>query len=65
MAILITGGTGFVGLNLAQQLSAIGEKVVLMAPKAMPIAQQNLLEELGINYDFCSGSVSQVTDLNH
>ena len=46
MAILITGGTGFVGLNLAQQLSAIGEKVVLMAPQAMPIAQQNLLEEL-------------------
>jgi nucleoside-diphosphate-sugar epimerase len=65
MAILITGGTGFVGLNLAQQLSVIGEKVVLMAPKAMPIAQQNLFEQLGINYDFCSGSVSQVTDLNH
>jgi len=65
MAILITGGTGFVGLNLVQDLSAIGEKVILMAPKAMPIAQQNLLEALGVNYDFCSGSVSQVTDLNH
>ena len=31
MSILITGGTGFVGLNLAEHLLADGEDVILFA----------------------------------
>jgi UDP-glucuronate 4-epimerase len=38
MAILISGGTGFVGLNLAEALLARGEHVVLVAVDAPPPA---------------------------
>ena len=36
--ILVTGGAGFVGLNLAEQLSARGETVVLYDLSAPPPA---------------------------
>jgi nucleoside-diphosphate-sugar epimerase len=38
MAVLISGGTGFVGLNLAEALLARGEHVVLLALDAPPPA---------------------------
>lgn len=65
MAILITGGNGFVGLNLAQELSNCGERVVLMAPNAMPIKFQNLLEQFGVSYEFCKGNVTQEADIHY
>lgn len=37
MAILITGGTGFLGLHVAERLCALGEKVVLFGADAPPI----------------------------
>ena len=36
MAVLLTGGTGFVGLNVAEALLARGETVVLHALDAPP-----------------------------
>ena len=35
MSILITGGTGFVGLNLAEHLLADGEDVILFALRGL------------------------------
>ena len=36
MAVLVTGGTGFLGLNLAEALLAAGETVVLHGHVAPP-----------------------------
>lgn len=36
MAVLVTGGTGFIGLNVAEALLARGRRVVLFAPEDMP-----------------------------
>jgi len=43
MTTLITGGTGFVGLNLAEQLLLRGEQVVLFGPDTPPAGAQRLL----------------------
>ena len=40
--ILLTGGTGFVGLNVAEQLAARGEKVVLFDLSPPPARQSPL-----------------------
>lgn len=36
MAILITGGSGFIGLNAAEHLLGRGEEVVLFGPAPPP-----------------------------
>ena len=38
MAVLITGGAGFVGLNLVEQLLKRGENVVIFGPSPPPLA---------------------------
>ena len=38
MAVMVTGGTGFVGLNLLEALLARGEHVVVLAPDRVPDA---------------------------
>jgi UDP-glucuronate 4-epimerase len=38
MAVMVTGGTGFVGLNLVEALLRRGEAVVVVAPDAVPAA---------------------------
>ncbi len=38
MAVMVTGGTGFVGLNLVEALLARGARVVVVAPDAVPDA---------------------------
>ena len=59
MIVLITGGTGFVGLNLAQQLCKNGFKPVLMALAPMTIAMQQQLLQEGISFDFFAWLWSQ------
>ncbi len=41
MAVMVTGGTGFVGLNLVEALLARGEQVVVVAPDAVPAAARS------------------------
>lgn len=36
MAVLITGGTGFIGLSVAEALASNGRKVVLFGPEPLP-----------------------------
>jgi nucleoside-diphosphate-sugar epimerase len=36
MSVLLTGGSGFIGLNLAEVLLAAGERVVIFAPGPLP-----------------------------
>jgi len=64
MIVLITGGTGFVGLNLAQQLCNKGFKPVLMALAPMTLAMQQQLMQAGISFDFFQGSVTHPGDLD-
>ncbi|SMC61403.1 NAD-dependent epimerase/dehydratase family protein [Polynucleobacter kasalickyi] len=64
MIVLITGGTGFVGLNLAQQLCKKGFKPVLMALAPMSFKLQQQLMQANISFDFFQGSVSNSADLD-
>jgi len=46
MTVLITGGAGFVGLNIAEKLLGTGESVVLFGLEAAPEAAINLFNTL-------------------
>ena len=46
MPILITGGSGFVGLNIAATLLAANEHVVLYGPDRPPAAAERHLRSL-------------------
>jgi nucleoside-diphosphate-sugar epimerase len=46
MAVLITGGTGFVGINLVEQLLADGEHVHLFAVGGLPAMAKGCLADL-------------------
>ena len=43
MAILVTGGTGFVGLNVVEALLARGEEVVMFDRGAPPQSGRTIL----------------------
>jgi len=57
MTTLITGGTGFVGLNLAEQLLRRGEQVVLFGPDALPPGAQALLGDVAGQLAVVQGDV--------
>lgn len=65
MAILITGGTGFVGLNLTEQLRARGETVVLFGPIAPPPAFLSAVAGNDHRVHIARGSVLVPADLDH
>lgn len=64
MSILITGGTGFVGLNIAQYLSNLKITPVLMS--ALPFSKEirQALHNQGVNFEYFQGSVTNQEDLN-
>lgn len=64
MAILITGGTGFVGLNLTEQLRARGESVVLFGPIAPPPAFFAAVAGNDHRVHIARGSVLSAADLD-
>jgi nucleoside-diphosphate-sugar epimerase len=64
MTVLITGGAGFVGLNVAEQLLARGEDVVLFGPSPPPAAALAMLGQSGGSLRVAEGDVSVAADLN-
>lgn len=57
MTVLITGGAGFVGLNVAEQLLGAGESVVSLGLDAPPAAARAALESLPGNLTLVCGDV--------
>ncbi len=53
MAVLITGGTGFIGVNIAEELTEMGIDVVLLDMNELPEeAKRSLNKRKGKNYFF-------------
>ena len=65
MRVLIAGGQGFVGLNLAEQLLTQGHAVALFGPNSAPSSFKSSLEDLPGELMIMDGDVSQVADLEH
>jgi nucleoside-diphosphate-sugar epimerase len=57
MSVLVTGGAGYVGLNVVQALLARGERVVLLDAGAMPAAAQRALAPHAANLDIVRADV--------
>lgn len=57
MTVLITGGSGFVGLNIAERLLARGDTVVAFGPEPPPAAAIEQFGRLPGTYLFESGDV--------
>lgn len=64
MAILVTGGAGFVGLNIAEQLLARGDAVVLFGPDRPPDEALDVLGRLPGRLSFAVGDVCEAADLD-
>ncbi|MDB5954758.1 NAD(P)-dependent oxidoreductase [Ramlibacter sp.] len=64
MAVLITGGAGFVGLNVAEQLLKRGDDVVLFGPAPPPAAALAALQREPGRLLLAAGDVSQASDLD-
>lgn len=64
MAVLITGGAGFVGLNAAELLLARGEEVVLFGPAAPPAAALVMLRGAPGKLHVVCGDVSVAAELD-
>jgi nucleoside-diphosphate-sugar epimerase len=65
MRVLVAGGQGFVGLNLAEQLLAHGHAVALFGPNGAPSSFKSALKELPGELIITDGDVSQAADLEH
>src|SRR5258708_35013395 len=64
MAVLITGGAGFVGLNVAENLLARGADVILFGPGAPPPEAVTSLERHPGQLSLVHGDVSVAADLD-
>lgn len=63
MRVLLTGGTGFVGINIAEALAARGDEVVLFAPDRLPEAAAAALSSAGAAWSFVEGDVRDAAAL--
>ena len=64
MAILITGGAGFVGLNVAESLLARGEEVIMFGPREPPPAATAALAQERGRLVMVHGDVRVAGDLD-
>ena len=65
MRVLIAGGQGFVGLNIAEQLLARGHAVALFGPDSAPTAFKETLKALPGELIITDGDISRADDLEH
>ena len=65
MRVLVAGGQGFVGLNIAEQLLAQGHTVALLGPDSAPPAFKSALKALSGELIIMDGDISQAADLEH
>jgi len=65
MRVLIAGGQGFVGLNIAEQLLAKGHSAALFGPDSAPTAFKETLKALPGELIVMDGDVSRADDLEH
>ena len=59
MHVLVAGGQGFVGLNIAEQLLTQGYTVALFGPNSAPPSFKNALKDLPGELILMDGDVSQ------
>ena len=64
MKVLITGGTGFVGMTLAEELTDLGIDVVLLARRPLLPAMEKSLEGRKGNYAFFKGDILKPDSLD-
>jgi len=65
MRVLIAGGQGFVGLNVAEQLLSQGKTVALFGPDSAPSAFKEALRALPGELIIMEGDVSRADELEH
>jgi nucleoside-diphosphate-sugar epimerase len=65
LTVLITGGTGFIGINLSEELTDTGIDIVLSAMTSLPKEAQQSLERRKGNYHFVRSDVLNGDDLDH
>ena len=65
MRVVVAGGQGFVGLNIAEQLLAQGHTVALLGPDSAPPAFKSALKALSRELIIRDGDISQAADLEH
>ncbi len=63
MAILITGGAGFIGLNLIEELSSLGETLIILSPSDLPSTFKQAFAHKKISYEYVHGRVNHESDL--
>ncbi len=64
MTLLVTGGFGFVGLNLAEYFSRVEKPIVLMSPTPPPEHIIHALKKLPVHYKWFQGDVRAAKDLD-
>jgi nucleoside-diphosphate-sugar epimerase len=64
MTLLVTGGFGFVGLNLAEYFSRVGKPIVLMSPSAPPKNIMHALKKHQVRHEWFQGDVREAKDLD-
>jgi nucleoside-diphosphate-sugar epimerase len=64
MTVLITGASGFIGLNLTEHLLARGETTILFAPTPPPKAAVDLFSQLDGTLRLVAGDVRVSSDLD-
>ena len=63
MAILVTGGTGFVGSNIVKELATRGHEVVSLDVSPADSLNHTYLGDLGSRVTFVTGSILRPSDL--
>lgn len=65
MRVLIVGGQGFIGLNVAEQLLLQGHVVALFGPNSAPSTFKEALSQLPGELNIMEADVSRPHDVEH